>query len=114
MRVCSWFPGSRAFRELVSCSNCTDYQSRRLSTRMAGQTSKKGDTEHSHVHMLNSTLCATTRAMCCIVENHQTADGVRVPEVLQPFLGGIDFFPFMQPAPVIPTEKPKKADKKKK
>ena len=38
--------------------------------------------------MLNSTMCATTRCLCCIVENHQTKDGIKIPEVLQPFMGG--------------------------
>lgn len=107
----AWFPGSRAYRELVSCSNCTDYQSRRLECRVAGGKNAKGDTENTHVHMLNSTLCACTRAMCCIVENYQTPDGVRIPDVLQPFLGGIDFLPFMQPAPTMKEEKPKKVKK---
>jgi hypothetical protein len=44
--------------------------------------------------MLNSTLSATERTLCCILENYQTPDGVRVPEVLQPFMPGIDFIPF--------------------
>ena len=61
--------------------------------------------------MLNSTLTATERTMCCLVENYQTPDGCRVPEVLQPFMGGIDFLPFMQPPPVMPDET-KKGKKK--
>ena len=77
------FPASKTYRELVSCSNCLDYQARRLETRIAGAK----QTEANHVHMLNSTLTATSRTMCCILENYQTPDGVRVPEVLQPFLG---------------------------
>lgn len=44
--------------------------------------------------MLNSTLCATERTMCCIVENNQEEEGVRVPEVLRPFMGGMDFIPY--------------------
>lgn len=44
--------------------------------------------------MLNSTLTATERTLCCILENYQTPDGVRVPPVLQPFMMGIDFIPF--------------------
>ncbi|QDZ18923.1 seryl--tRNA ligase [Chloropicon primus] len=88
------FPASQAFRELVSCSNCTDYQSRRLEVRMRAP---KGviDKEKVYVHMLNSTLSATERALCCLLENYQTADGVRVPEVLQPFMMGVKFMPFV-------------------
>lgn len=66
-----WFPGSGAFRELVSCSNCTDYQSRRLRIRY-GMT-KKLNSKTDFVHMLNSTLCATTRTICCILENFQVS-----------------------------------------
>lgn len=46
------------------------------------------------MHMLNGTMCATERTMCCIVENYQTPEGVKVPEVLQPFMGGITFLPY--------------------
>jgi len=86
-----WFPASSAFRELVSCSNCTDYQARRLEIRYGLK--KMGDREKKYVHMLNSTLCATTRVICCIMENFQTESGVKVPEVLQPFVG-TSFLPF--------------------
>ena len=44
--------------------------------------------------MLNGTMCATERTMCCILENYQTAEGVNVPEVLQPFMGGVTFLPY--------------------
>jgi len=44
--------------------------------------------------MLNATLCATERTMCCIVENYQTEEGLRIPKVLQPFMGGIEFIPY--------------------
>lgn len=44
--------------------------------------------------MLNATLCATERTMCCIIENYQTPEGLRIPTVLQPFMGGKDFFPY--------------------
>ncbi|RMZ93000.1 serine--tRNA cytoplasmic [Brachionus plicatilis] len=80
----AWFPGSGAFRELVSCSNCTDYQSRRLRIR-CGQT-KKMNEEVKYVHMLNATMCATTRTICAILENYQTEDGIIVPEALRPFM----------------------------
>jgi seryl-tRNA synthetase len=107
----AWFPGSRCYRELVSCSNCLDYQARRLDTRIAGGAAKNVASEHTHVHMLNSTLTATSRTICCLLENCQTEDGVRIPEVLQPFMGGIDFMPFMQDLPTLPDEK--KGKKKK-
>jgi seryl-tRNA synthetase len=88
------FPASKAFRELVSCSNCTDYQARRLDVRM--RTSKGAiDSNKVYVHMLNSTLSATERTLCCLLENFQTPDGVRVPEALQPFMMGVKFMPFL-------------------
>ena len=90
----AWFPGYDAFRELVSCSNCTDYQSRGLETRLA----KKNVEEKLYVHMLNGTLCATERTMCCIVENYQTEEGVIVPEVLRPFMGGVAMIPYNEAA----------------
>ncbi|KAA8536878.1 hypothetical protein F0562_029356 [Nyssa sinensis] len=87
-----WFPASNTYRELVSCSNCTDYQSRRMEIRY-GQ--KKGNEQaKQYVHMLNSTLTATERTMCCILENYQKEDGVEIPEVLQQFMGGKTFLPF--------------------
>mmetsp|Transcript_10539 Transcript_10539/g.18112 ORF Transcript_10539/g.18112 Transcript_10539/m.18112 type:complete len:471 (-) Transcript_10539:92-1504(-) len=105
-----WYPASQTYRELVSCSNCTDYQARRLETRFGHK--KMGDREKRYVHMLNSTLCATTRVICAILENYQTEDGVHVPEVLQPYMGGKTFFPFVRDAPVLPpVDKAEKADK---
>ena len=108
----AWFPASKAFRELVSCSNCTDYQSRRLDARMR---KKDGDTGPRFVHMLNSTLIATERAMCCLVETYQTPEGVNIPEVLQPFMGGIKFVPFRRPteADEAAAKKAKIGSKKK-
>uniref|UniRef100_A0A1I7YZ78 serine--tRNA ligase n=1 Tax=Steinernema glaseri TaxID=37863 RepID=A0A1I7YZ78_9BILA len=107
----AWFPGSGAFRELVSCSNCTDYQARRLKVRF-GQKSLQGDVDY--VHMLNSTMCATTRVLCAIMENYQTEEGVTVPEALRPFMPE-EFklnIPFVKPAPI--EEEKKKAKKGKK
>mmetsp|Transcript_54691 Transcript_54691/g.108027 ORF Transcript_54691/g.108027 Transcript_54691/m.108027 type:complete len:430 (-) Transcript_54691:104-1393(-) len=89
-----WFPGYNAYRELVSCSNCTDYQSRAMEIRCGVK--KLGDREKKYVHMLNATLCATGRAICCLLETYQEADGVRIPEVLVPFMGGITFLPFVR------------------
>src|SRR5271157_5348045 len=79
-----WFPGSNKYRELVSCSNCTDYQARKLNIRYG----KRGG-EIDTLHTLNSTAIATERTICCILENYQEEDGsVRVPEALQPYMGG--------------------------
>lgn len=96
----AWFPGGGAFRELVSCSNCTDYQSRRLRVRY-GQTKKMGESAQ-YVHMLNGTMCATTRVICCLLETHQTEDGVNVPEPLQMYMPPKykTFIPFVKPAPI--------------
>ena len=89
-----WFPGYNAYRELVSCSNCTDYQSRAMNIRL-GHKTDRNDEKH-YVHMLNSTLCACTRVICCLLELGQTDTGVKLPEVLKPYMGGIDFLPFVQ------------------
>jgi len=80
----AWFPGSGKFRELVSCSNCLEYQSRRLKIRY-GQTKKLNEASE-YVHMLNATMCATTRTICAILENYQTDDGILIPEVLKPLM----------------------------
>ena len=90
-----WFPGSQAFRELVSVSNCTDYQSRRLQIRF-GQT-KKMTGQVEFVHMLNGTLTAITRTICAILEVHQTKTGIAVPPALQPFMPASHrtFIPFL-------------------
>lgn len=92
----AWFPGSAAFRELVSVSNCTDYQSRRLQIRY-GQT-KKMTGQVDFVHMLNGTMCAITRAICVVLENHQTPEGINVPEALAPYMPAkySKFIPFVQ------------------
>jgi len=89
----AWFPASKTFRELVSCSNCTDYQSRNLEVRH-GAPKKGPEGTKSYVHLLNSTLTATERTLCCILENHQTPDGFSVPEALRPFMHGVTFVPF--------------------
>jgi seryl-tRNA synthetase len=99
-----WFPGQNTYRELVSCSNCTDYQARGVEVR-CGDTSKqvKGSlTERkSYCHMLNSTLCATGRGICCLLETYQTPEGVVVPPVLRPFMGGTEFLPFVRGPPEL-------------
>lgn len=110
----AWFPGYEAFRELVSCSNCTDFQSRGLEVRLQQAKEKAAGKEKAYVHMLNATLCATERTMCCIVENYQTDEGVRVPTVLQPFMGGMDFLPYNKRAVEAFLEKKSKEEAKKK
>jgi seryl-tRNA synthetase len=81
-----WFPGSDTYRELVSCTNCTDYQARKLNARYGIQ----GDSDTIKMcHTLNSTAIATERTMCCILENYQQEDGsIRIPEVLVPYMNG--------------------------
>ncbi|KAL7547292.1 hypothetical protein ACHAWF_010622 [Thalassiosira exigua] len=116
----AWFPGQGAYRELVSCSNCTDFQARGVGAR-CGQKKTEGKKKSkqdmlaeraSYVHFLNSTLCATGRGICCLLENYQEEDGVRVPEVLVPFMGGIDFLPFER-GPLEATKGEKKGKGKK-
>ena len=91
----AWFPCRAEYKELVSCSNCTDYQSRAMEVRygLPGTTEKGERNEKMYVHMLNSTLCALTRTISCILENYQQEDGVVVPEVLRPFVGK-EFLPY--------------------
>ena len=80
----AWMAGQNAYREIVSCSNCLEYQARRLKIRFRDKTNE--DTQH--VHTLNSTLIATTRVLVAIMENFQTKDGhIRIPEVLQGYMG---------------------------
>jgi len=105
----AWFPFQKEYKELVSCSNCTDYQSRALEIRCGAR--KQLDKTKKYVHCLNGTLCATTRTLCCILENYQTEDvipdstmliltqGVHVPEVLQNYLGGLKFIPYTRDLP---------------
>lgn len=141
-----WFPASSTYRELVSCSNCTDYQSRRLGIGYGQKKARKflfllffsvvsypcqnivillytshlgkivtnfcccswqnDEQAKQYVHMLNSTLTATERTVCCILENYQTEDGVIVPEVLRPFMGGKEFLHF-KPEPEAKSKKSK-------
>ncbi|MGB0855678.1 MAG: serine--tRNA ligase [Nitrosopumilus sp.] len=80
----AWMAGQNAYREIVSCSNCLDYQARRLKIRFREKTNE--DTQY--LHTLNSTLIATTRVLVAIMENHQTKDGhIRIPKVLQRYMG---------------------------
>ncbi len=79
-----WMAGQNAYREIVSCSNCLDFQARRLKIRFRDKTNE--DTQY--LHTLNSTLIATTRVLVSIMENFQTKDGhIRIPTVLQSYMG---------------------------
>merc|ERR1719151_443590 len=108
----AWFPGSGAFRELVSCSNCLDYQARRLRVRY-GETKKMTGTEYCHI--LNATMCAVTRVICVLLEQNQTETGVTVPEALKMYMPEQykEVIPFVNKAP-IEEEEAKKAAKKAK
>jgi seryl-tRNA synthetase len=79
----AWIPSHGRYRELTSASNCTEFQARRLNIRM-----RYGEGTRP-VATLNGTLCATTRTIVALLENHQQADGsVVVPTALRPYLGG--------------------------
>jgi len=79
----TWIPSQGTYREISSTSNCTDFQARRLNTRI------RTDHGTTAAATLNGTLMASTRTIIALLENHQQRDGsVRVPAVLQPYLGG--------------------------
>jgi seryl-tRNA synthetase len=81
----AWMPAQGAYREVVSCSNCTDFQARRYNTR----TRKSPGDPTEFLHTLNSTAIAVQRTLVAILENFQQADGaVLIPEVLRPYMGG--------------------------
>jgi seryl-tRNA synthetase len=83
----AWMPAQNAYREMISCSNDTDYQARRLNIRYR---EKEGEAPKGFVHTLNSTALATGRTIVAIIENYQQEDGsVVVPEVLRKHMGGI-------------------------
>jgi seryl-tRNA synthetase len=84
----AWMPAQNAYREIISCSNCTDYQSRRLNIRYR---EKEGAPTKGFVHTLNSTAIATGRTIVGILENYQQEDGsVAVPDVLRKYMGDIE------------------------
>jgi seryl-tRNA synthetase len=79
-----WSPADQSYRELMSCSNVTDYQARRLNIRY-----KNPNGESEFVHTLNGTLAAMSRIPIALIENHQTQDGkVQIPKALQPYMHG--------------------------
>ncbi|MFP4361865.1 MAG: serine--tRNA ligase [Alphaproteobacteria bacterium] len=82
-----WLPGQDAYREISSCSNCGDFQARRMNARFRA----KGERETRFLHTLNGSGVAVGRAAVALLENHQEADGgVRVPAALRPYLGGAE------------------------
>ena len=84
----AWMPAQNAYREIVSCSNCTDYQARRLNIRYR---EKEGAPIKGFVHTLNATAIATGRTMVAIIENFQQEDGsIVVPKVLRKYMGDIE------------------------
>jgi seryl-tRNA synthetase len=83
----AWMPGQWKYREVTSCSNVGEYQSRRLDIKY-----KDENGDRQYVHTLNGTVTALGRCLIAIIENYQTAEGnVKIPEVLKPFMGGKEF-----------------------
>lgn len=82
----AWFPASETYRELVSCSNCLDYQARKLLIRIG----KVGSQQPKEIlHTLNSTAIATERTICCILENYQNEDhSITIPDILSKYMNG--------------------------
>ena len=79
-----WLPGQNAFREISSCSNCGDFQARRMNTR-----SRAGDERPRFVHTLNGSGLAIGRTMVAILENYQNEDGsIAIPDALRSYMGG--------------------------
>jgi seryl-tRNA synthetase len=82
-----WLPGQDAFREISSCSNCGDFQARRMNARYRPQ----GEKNTRFVHTLNGSGLAVGRTLVAILENYQQADGsILIPEALKPYMGGLD------------------------
>ena len=81
-----WLPGQNTYREISSCSNCGDFQARRMKARFKA----KGAKETQFVHTLNGSGLAVGRALVAVLENYVQADGsVAIPEVLLPYMGGL-------------------------
>ena len=79
----AWYPSQNQYRELVSTSNCIDYQARRLKIRYR----EKDGMPTNFCHSLNSTLIAIQRGLTCILENYQKEDGsIEIPKVLQKYV----------------------------
>ena len=86
-----WLPGQARYREISSCSNCGDFQARRMKARYRSKGTNKGDKHTRFLHTLNGSGLAVGRTLIAILENGQRADGsVVVPEALRPFMGGLE------------------------
>jgi len=86
----AWMSAQGKFREVVSCSNCTEWQARRLNIRFRDKPNEKP----RFVHTLNSTAIATSRAIVAIIENFQEEDGtVKIPKALWPYTGFKEILP---------------------
>ncbi|GHF26031.1 serine--tRNA ligase [Kordiimonas sediminis] len=82
-----WLPGQDRYREISSCSTCGDFQARRMKMRSR----PKGEKQTTFVHTLNGSGLAVGRTLIAVIENYQMEDGsIRVPEVLKPYMGGLD------------------------
>ena len=82
-----WLPGQNAYREISSCSNCGDFQARRMDARCR----KQGEKGTRFVHTLNGSGIAVGRALIAVLENHQDGQGrITVPRALQPYMGGLE------------------------
>jgi seryl-tRNA synthetase len=82
-----WLPGQNRFREISSCSNCGDFQGRRMNARFR----PKGEKSTRLVHTLNGSGLAVGRTLVAILENYQNDDGsITVPAVLRPYMGGLE------------------------
>jgi seryl-tRNA synthetase len=85
-----WLPGQEAYREISSCSNCGDFQARRMAARYR----PKGAKDVRFVHTLNGSGLAVGRTLIAVLENYQQADGsIRIPEALVPYMGGMTVIP---------------------
>ncbi|PWE17149.1 serine--tRNA ligase [Marinicauda salina] len=82
-----WLPSQKTYREISSCSNCGDFQARRMNARYR----KEGEKRPEFLHTLNGSGVATGRALLAVLENHQNEDGsIAVPAALRPYLGGLE------------------------
>ena len=82
-----WLPGQGRYREISSCSNCGDFQARRMRARWRA----KGERATEFVHTLNGSGLAVGRTLIAVLENFQEADGsVRIPDALRPFMDGLE------------------------
>lgn len=82
-----WLPTQNTYREISSCSNCGDFQARRMNARLR----REGEKKPEFLHTLNGSGVAVGRALVAILENHQNADGsVTIPAALRPYMGGVE------------------------